>query len=199
MNSSSSPIRTPSRLCEQQLDAVVRDALLGEVVGADLLGALAGPDLRLARGRLLRLLLGQRALVQPRAEHAHRALAVLELGLLVLHRDDDPGRLVRDPHRRVGRVDRLPARPRAPVDVDLEVVRVDLDLDVVGLGEHRDGRGRGVDPALGLGLGDALDAVGAALELEHRVGPVALDRERVRPVADRRAARPGTRGARRSG
>ena len=34
-----------------------------------------------------------------------------------------------------------------------------------------------MDPALGLGLRDALDAVGAALELEDRVGALALDRE----------------------
>src|SRR5207244_6751230 len=39
------------------------------------------------------------------------------------------------------------------------------------------GRGRGVDPALRLGLGDALDAVRARLPLEDRVGAVALDRE----------------------
>ena len=96
-----------------------------------------------------------------------------------------PGRLVGDPHRRVGRVDRLPAGPGAPVDVDLEVVGIDLDLDVLGLGQHRDGRRRGVDPPLGLGLGNALDAVCTALELEHRVGAVALDRERVVAVADR--------------
>ncbi len=40
-----------------------------------------------------------------------------------------------------------------------------------------------MDPALGLGLGHALHAVGAALELEHRVGALALDRERVLALA----------------
>ena len=38
---------------------------------------------------------------------------------------------------------------------------------------------------MGLGLRHALHPVGAALELEHRVCAVALDRERVRAVADR--------------
>ena len=95
-----------------------------------------------------------------------------------------PARLVRDAHGRVGRVDRLPARPGGAVDVDLQVVRVDLHVDVLGLGQHRDGRRRGVDAALGLGLRHALHAVRAALELEHRVGAVALDRERVLAVAD---------------
>ena len=71
------------------LDAVVGDAALGEVVGADLLGAVAGADLRAAVGGELGLLLGERALVEPRAQHAHRLLAVLQLALLVLHRDDD--------------------------------------------------------------------------------------------------------------
>src|SRR5947209_12626921 len=52
-----------------QTDAVVGDALLREVVGADLLGALAGPDLGLTRGVDRRLLLGQRPVVQPRPQH----------------------------------------------------------------------------------------------------------------------------------
>ena len=71
------------------------------------------------------LLLAQRVLVQARAQHAQRALAILQLRLLVLHRDHQPRRLVRDPHRRVGRVDRLPARAGGAVHVDLQVVRVD--------------------------------------------------------------------------
>src|SRR5215207_6813735 len=166
----------------RELDPVVGHAPLGEVVRADLLGPLAGPDLGRARRRLLRLLLGQLGLVEPRAQHLHRALAVLQLRLLVLHRDDDARRLVRDPHRRVGRVDRLAAGPGRPVDVDLEVVRVDLHVDLLGLRQHRDGRRRGVDPALRLRLGHALDAVRAALELEHGVGAVAAHLERVRAV-----------------
>ena len=41
-----------------------------------------------------------------------------------------------------------------------------------------------MDAPLRLGLGHALHAVRPALELEHRVGAVALDRERVLAVAD---------------
>ena len=93
-----------------------------------------------------------------------------------------PGRLVRDPHGGVGRVDRLAARPRGAVDVDLEVVLVDLDVDLLGLGQHRDGRRRRVDPALRLGLGHALHAVRPALELEDGVGAVAADLEGVGAV-----------------
>src|SRR4051794_9517697 len=70
-----------------QLDAVIGDPALAVVVRADLLGAVAGAALRAAVGGELGLLLGDRALVQARAKHAHRLLAVLQLGLLVLHRD----------------------------------------------------------------------------------------------------------------
>ena len=175
MNSSRSPASTSwSRRADA--DPVVGDAVLREVVGADLLGALAAADLRLARRRLLGLLALALRLVQAGAEDAHRLRLVLELRALVLHRDHDPGRQVRDPDRRVGRVHRLAARARRAVDVDLEVLLVDLDVDILGLGHHGDRRGRGVDPALRLGVGHALDAVRAALVLEDRVRAVALDR-----------------------
>ena len=88
-----------------------------------------------------------------------------------------PGRQVRHPHGRVGRVHALATGPGRAVDVDLELVRVDLDLDLLGLGHDRDGRRRRVDPPLRLGLRDALHAMRAALPLEDRVGAVALDRE----------------------
>ena len=173
--------RLPASTCSSghvQLDAVVGDAVLREVVRADLLGALAGADLRAARRGLLGRLALALGLVDPRAQHAHRLLAVLELRALVLHRDDDARRQVRDAHRRVGRVDRLAARAGRAVDVDLQVALVDLDVDVLGLRHHRDGRGRRVDPALRLRLGHALHAVRPALVLEDRVRAVALDRER---------------------
>ena len=97
-----------------ELDPVVGDPALGEVVGADLLRPLAGADLRAAVGRDLGPLLLERALVQSRPQHPHRLVAVLQLRLLVLHRDHDPGRLVGDPHRGVGRVHRSARRaPRS--------------------------------------------------------------------------------------
>jgi hypothetical protein len=164
------------------LDAVVGHPALGEVVGADLLRALAGADLPAAVRGLLGAPALQLVLVEAGAQHLHRPLAVLQLGLLVLHRDDEARRLVRDAHRGVGGVDRLPARARRAVDVDLEVVGVDLDVDLLGLGEHGDGGGGCVDAALRLGLGHALHAVGPALELEHRVRAVAADLHRVGAV-----------------
>src|SRR5947209_11755619 len=112
-----------------QVDAVVIDAALAVVVGADLLGAIAGAHLGEPAGPQLGLLLGQRTLIQPSTQHAHRPLTILQLGLLVLHGDDDPAGLVGDAHRRIGRVDRLSAGTRAAVDVDLQVVGINLHLD----------------------------------------------------------------------
>src|SRR5215218_9898348 len=57
-----------------ELDAVVGDAALGEVVGADLLRPLARADLRAPVGGQLGLLLGELLLVEPRAQDPHRAL-----------------------------------------------------------------------------------------------------------------------------
>ena len=69
-----------------------------------------------------------------------------------------------------------PPGPGRALDLDPEVpVLVDLDLGLLDLGQDDDGRRRGVDPAGRLGRRDALDAVGAALELQARVGAVAAD------------------------
>ena len=58
---------------------MVGDPVLAEVVGADLLGALARAHLGPPLGRQLRLLRGDLLLVQSRAQDAHRLVAVLEL------------------------------------------------------------------------------------------------------------------------
>ena len=82
-----------------------------------------------------------------------------------------------DADGRIGRVHALAAGAGRAHDVDTQVVLVDLDLDLLGLGHHRDRRGRGVDPPLRLGLGNALHAVRAALELEDRERALALHGE----------------------
>src|SRR5205085_7409492 len=105
----------------------------GEVVRADLLRTLARADLRAACRVELGPLPLELALVEARTQDAHRLVAVLQLGLLVLHRHDNAGREVRDPDGRVGRVHRLPAWSGRAVDVDLEVVLVDLNLDLLRL------------------------------------------------------------------
>jgi hypothetical protein len=92
------------------------------------------------------------------------------------HCDDDPGRDVRDAHRRIGRVDVLPARARRAIGVDAQVALVDLDIDIVV--DHR------IDPdageagvaARGAVIGaDADEAVDAAFGLGIAIGVLALD------------------------
>ena len=106
------------------------------------------------------------ALEQARTQHAHCLLAVLQLRLLVLHRDDDAGRLVGDPHRGVGRVHRLPAGSARPEDIDAQVARVDLDLGLLRFRRDEHTGGRCVNSALRLGRGHTLHAVHPALPLQ---------------------------------
>src|SRR5437016_4152130 len=162
---------------EREPDAVIGDARLREVVGADPLAALAGADLALAIRRDRRLPLFLRALEEPGLEDAHRLRPGLDLRALVLARHDETRRQVRDPHRGVGRVDPLPARAGRSVHIDPEILFLDLDVDVLGFRKDRDGDGRGVDPAARLGDGHALHAVHAALELQPAPGTFAVDEQ----------------------
>src|SRR5205085_646577 len=127
----------------------------------------------LTRQSLVLLLLFE--FLQARAQDAHRLLAILYLRLLVLHRDDESGRQVRDANRRVGRVDALSAGARRAEGVYAQVVRVDLHVNLFGFGEHGDGDGGGVYAPARLCLRHALDAVYAGLVLESGVDLVAFD------------------------
>ena len=162
-------------LVHREADAVVGDAVFLEVVGADLLGALAGADLRAAILGDRVLLLLHLHLVEARAQHLHRLRAVLDLRLLVLLRHDDVGREVGDAHGRIGRVDALAAGAARAEGVDAEVLGVDLDVDFLGLRQHRHGRGGRVDAAARFGRRHALHAVHAALVLQPAVDVLAGD------------------------
>src|ERR1700722_4283640 len=70
------------------------------------------------------------------AQHRYRLGLIGRLRALVLALDDNPGRLVRDPDRRVGLVDVLAAGTGRAVGVDLQVVVVYLDV----IGPPADGR-----------------------------------------------------------
>ena len=103
---------------------------------------------------------------QPRLQDPHRDGLVLELASLVLAGGHEPGRDVRDPHRRVGRVHRLPAGAARAVDVDPQLVGRDLDVLLVRLLEHRDHverRERRVPALLRVERADANEPVDAAL------------------------------------
>src|ERR1700722_7074505 len=127
---------------------VVVDAVLREVVGAHPFGPVDRADLRLALSARLRVCLFLGRGEQPGAQHAQRLLLVLQLALLILAGDHDPGRQVRDAHRRVGRVDGLAAGTAGTVDVDAQFVLVDLHVHRVCLRRHEHASGGGVDAAL---------------------------------------------------
>ena len=67
-----------------QADAVVGHPVLWEVVGADLLAAISGPNLAAARRHQLLLPLAVVEVLEAGAQDAHRLRPVLVLGLLVL-------------------------------------------------------------------------------------------------------------------
>src|SRR3546814_9726902 len=56
---------------------------------------------------------------------------VLVLRSLVLASDDDSSRNVGDAHRRIGRIDMLPARTGSAIGVDLQVAFVDFNINIV--------------------------------------------------------------------
>src|SRR5579863_87722 len=97
-----SPSNSAGRLCRLTFDAVIRGAVLGEVVGPDLFGTFARPDLPPALRHAFALLLFALLLVETGAQDLHRFRAVLLLTLLVLAVDDQAGGDVGDSHRAVG-------------------------------------------------------------------------------------------------
>ena len=130
-----------------ETDAVIGHAVLGLVVGTDLLGTVAVADLALALGTKLCLLLLELHLVQTGAQHLHADLAILNLGALLLRLHHGVGGQVGDAHGGVGGVNALTARARSAVSVDAQVRLVDLDVDLLGLGKHGDGCRGGLDTA----------------------------------------------------
>src|SRR3990170_8682034 len=78
------------KLVGGEADAMVGDAPLREVVGADALGAVARADLAAAVLRPLGVALRPLKLVEARSQHLHRLGLVLVLGLLVLLADHEP-------------------------------------------------------------------------------------------------------------
>src|SRR5215472_244837 len=86
----------------RETDAVIGQAILREVVRADLLAAVSRADLRAALACRLFFLFAQLRLVEVRAQQLHGALAILELRAFLLACDDGAGRLVRDAHGRLG-------------------------------------------------------------------------------------------------
>src|SRR6202008_3691307 len=154
------------QLVDSEADAVIRQAVLREVVGADFFAAVSRAHHGLALFGKGLLLLFHFDFVEARAQHAHAFFAILDLRLFVLAADDGIRRDMRDAHRRVRRVHRLAARARRAEGIDTKVFGFDLDVDVFGLRQHGNGDGGRVDAPLLLGGWHALHAVYAAFVLE---------------------------------
>jgi methyl-accepting chemotaxis protein len=162
-------------LVQRQVDAVVGDAALRKVVGADALGAVAAADQALARVR--RSWLSRRAVcasLMRAAARRHGLCLVAVLRAVVLAFDDDAGRQVRDAHRRIGLVDVLTAGTRGTEGVDAQIGGLMSHFtDLIGFRHHGHRAGRGVDAALRFGHRHALHAMATGLELETRVHALA--------------------------
>src|SRR5579859_896519 len=161
-------------LVQCQADAVIGHAVLREVVGADLLAAVAAANLRFALLGQRLLLLFHLHLIKTGAEHAHAFFTVLDLRLLVLAADNRIGRQVCDAYGRVSRIYRLAARTRRTERIDAQVLGFNLDVNVFGFWQDSYCYGRGVDAALLLGCRHALNAMHAAFILQSRVNAFAF-------------------------
>src|SRR5438105_3410767 len=120
------------------MNAVIGNAVLGEVVGADLLRPVTRADLGATLPGARSFLLRQHPVEQPRAQHLQRLDLVLQLALLILALHHQAARQVRDAHRTVGRVDTLTTRPARAEHVDPQVLVLDLDVHLLRLWEHCD-------------------------------------------------------------
>ena len=138
-------------LMQSEIDAMVGDAILREIVRADLFGAIARLDLAAAFGSEELVLLLLLHFVKPGAENAHGLGAILDLRFFVLLRYDKAARNVRDTHGGVRGVHGLATRAGGTERVNSQVLRLDLDVNVVGFGEYGDRGGGGMDAALLLG------------------------------------------------
>jgi LysR family transcriptional regulator, chromosome initiation inhibitor len=119
------------------------------------------------------------ALKQLGLEHGHRGRPVLDLGALVLAGHHDPGRQMRDPDGRVGRVHTLTAGTRGAEHVHADLVVGDVNM--IGLlndGHYVHPGERRLATALVVVLGDADHAVRALLAAQRAVRVRRLHRER---------------------
>ena len=162
---------------ERQADAVVGDAVLRKVVGADFFLASCPADEAAAVGGVFRVLLGAFVFEESGAEDLKRGGFVFLLRASVLAADDFPRGDVEDLDGRVGGVDALPPGAAGAADLDAEVLRAEFHVDLLRFGQHGDRGGGRVDAALSLGGGDALDAVDSALVAQAAEDGVAGDLE----------------------
>jgi len=145
-----------------EADAVIGEAVLGEVIGADFFVSFAGANLLTACGLDFSSLLFPFFFQKTGSQNAHGGSTVFDLGAAVLATNDQAGRNMEDLNRGIGGVDPLSARTTRATDFNTYFIGADLKFHFFRDGKDGDRCGGGVNPALGLGGGDALDAVDSA-------------------------------------
>lgn len=143
-------------------DAVIGEAVLGKVIGADLFVAFARTDLLPAGGLDFAALFFPLFFEKTRSKNAHGGSTVFDLGAAILATDNEAGGKVKDLDGGVGRVDPLAAGTAGATNFNADFIGADLKFDFFGHRKNGDSGGGGVDAALGFGGGHALDAMDAA-------------------------------------
>ena len=151
---------------EGALDAVIGDAVLRIVVGADFFFASTGADEAATVGGVFGGFFLLAAFEEAGAEDGEGLLFVFDLAATVLTADNGAGGDVEDLDGGVGGVNALAAGTGGAADFDADFVHVEIEVDFFGFWKDGDGGGGGVDAALGFGGGDALDTVDAAFVFE---------------------------------
>src|SRR2546428_2365683 len=123
-----------------QADAVVGDAALWKVVGANLLAALAGAHLHAPLQCDSLLLAVDLPLQQFGPQNAHRLFTVLMLGPLVLAGHDEAAGEMVDPHGGFPPVGVLAAGAPGTKRFDLDLLPPNLHVHPFGLRQHGHGR-----------------------------------------------------------
>src|SRR6056297_2357562 len=156
------------QLVEREADAVIGDAPLREIVGADTLRTITGTDLGAPIRRPLGFARATLTVEQARAQDLHGARLVLVLGTLGLDHNADSGGLMRDSHRRFRAVDMLPARATGTHRIDPQLTLVQREINLLRLRQNRHGGSRSVDASAGFRIGNTLHAMHATFEFQPR-------------------------------
>ena len=123
----------------EAFDAVVGDAALREIVGADALAAVAAADLQFAFLCLRGVAFGGLGFEQHCFQTLHRFVPVGVLTAFGLRFHDDATWYMGDADRGFGFIDVLAAGAAGAESIDTQVDRIDLDLDIAGVfGNDRD-------------------------------------------------------------
>ena len=128
------PVQHSLQLIEGFANAVIGDATLGEVVGADFFGAFAAANLTAARGIQGCVLPVLFRIVEAGAQNLHAFDLVLQLRFLVLAGNHKPGWQVGDAHGRVGGVDTLTTGAARAKDIYAQVLRTDVHFHFIHFG-----------------------------------------------------------------